>query len=121
MGNQEFLKECFLTDIIKYEALKNWSKIKLGLSLKLQYKSVPFDACKNALFACLAGEDGIMYDIGCLTRDDATLIERIIAMGWSDVFDCVVSQVKESDSNDQRIKVAIYINKNPYQTDKKES
>lgn len=112
-----FFKECFLTDIIKYEALKNWSKIELGTSLKLQYESVPFDDSKKALFAIIP-ETG--NKIGSLTQEDATLLDRIIAMGWCDVFDCIVSHVDKDAVNDQRIKVAIYIKENPHQTDKKE-
>ena len=110
-----FFKECFLTDIIKYDALKNWSKIEVGTSLKLQYKSVSSDDSKKALFACLPGTEN---KIGCLTKEDATLLDQIIAMEWSDVFDCIVSHFNKDEANDQSIKVAIYINKNLHQSDK---
>lgn len=106
-----FFKECFLTDIIKYDALQNWSGITLGKSLKLIYDFIPSDNSKKALFAIIPETEN---KIGCLTKEDAALLDQIIAMEWSDVFDCIVSHFNKDEANDQSIKVAIYIKENPH-------
>ena len=105
-----FFKECFLTDIIKYDALAVWDDMKIGASMELVYESIPFNEEKKCLFAYYKkGEQE--HPIGCLSKDDSNMIEQLICMGWKDIFLCRISQVDNDATNDQRIKVAIYIQK----------
>lgn len=112
-----FFKECFLTDIIKYDALTVWDKLKNGISLELEYRPVPFDEDKKRVFAWFK-DNKQKYYIGSLSKEDSNMIEQLIYMEWSNVFICKISHVDKDAANDQRIKVAIYINKNSHQSDK---
>ena len=48
-----FFKECFLTDIIKYDALLVWNDLKIGVKLELKCDSSLFDSGKKCIFAYL--------------------------------------------------------------------
>ncbi len=99
-----FFKECFLTDIIKYDALLVWNDLKIGVKLELKCDSSLFDSGKKCIFAYLDGKK-----IGVLTEEDSSTIAPIVKVGWKKVFLCLVSQIDEQAVADQRIKVAIYI------------
>ena len=103
-----FFKECFLTDIIKYDALLVWNDLKIGVKLELKCDSSLFDSGKKCIFAYLDGKK-----IGVLTEEDAKMVDQIMSMGWEDVFSCRISQVDNEATNDQRIKVSIYIQRCP--------
>ncbi len=105
-----FFKECFLTDIIKYDALLVWNDLKIGVKLELDLEcdSSLFDSGKKCIFAYLDGKK-----IGVLTEEDAKMMDQIMNMGWKDLFLCRISQVDNDATNDQRIKVAIYIQECP--------
>lgn len=107
-----FLKECFLTDIIKYDALSVWGQLQIGTELKLESDTVLYNSSKKCIFANKHEGAGGVKKIGVLTEEDAMMMDQIISMGWNDVFLCYVSQVDDEAINDQRIKVAIYIKRN---------
>ena len=107
-----FLKECFLTDIIKYDALSVWEKLEVGTSLEFVYELVPFNEAKKCVFACLKKKEQ-KHRIGCLSKDDSSMIAQLISMGWNDVLICYISHIDKSAPNDQYIKIAIYIQKCP--------
>ena len=85
-----FFKECFLTDIIKYDALTVWDKLKNGISLELEYRPVPFDEDKKRVFAWFK-DNKQKYYIGSLSKEDSNMIEQLIYMEWSNVFICKIS------------------------------
>ncbi len=108
-----FLKECFLTDIIKYDALSVWEKLMIGKELKLEFNSTLYNSGKKCIFANLIDDSKGTQKIGVLTEEDVKMIDQIMSMGWEDVFSCRISQVDNEATNDQRIKVAIYIQRCP--------
>lgn len=108
-----FWKECFLTDIIQYDALSMWEKLKIGTELKLEFNTTLYNRGKKCILANLFDDSKGLQKIGVLTEEDAKMVDQIISMGWEDVFSCRISQVDNEATNDQRIKVAIYIQRCP--------
>lgn len=104
-----FLKECFLTDIIKYDALAVWKQLEIGKKLELEFNSTLYHSGKKCIYANFLDDSKVIQKIGVLTEEDAKMIDQIMSMGWKDVFLCYVSQVDDKATNDQRIKVALYI------------
>ena len=107
-----FWKECFLTDIIKYDALSVWKQLQMGTELTLELDSTLYGSGKKCIFANKHEGDVGTKKIGVLTEEDSKMMDQIMVMGWNDVFSCYVSQVDDKATNDQRIKVAIYIKQN---------
>lgn len=112
-----FLKECFLADIIKYDALSVWGQLQVGTKLILKLDSTLYNSGKKCIFANKPEDNGMIKKIGVLTEEDAKMMDQIMSMGWNEVFLCYVSQVDDDATNDQRIKVAIYIKRNQNQNE----
>ena len=89
-----------------------WEKLKIGTSLKFVYEPDPSNEAKKCLFACFKRNEK-EHRIGCLSKDDSSMIEQLICMGWHDVLICYISHIDKSAPNDQYIKVAIYVQKCP--------
>ena len=106
--SSKYLKECYLTSVYHYDALDNWSKIKVGTKLFF------VKADKDDKKAKLALDQNGTKIIGELSEEDSHVIVDVLKQEHTRVFSAVISYKSDNSENseeDRRIKVVVRIDK----------
>lgn len=104
MDGKKYLKECFLEKIYHFDALAKWNNLEVGSSLTF---SPEIEDDEEEALLMLGGSK-----IGCLSKDDSKDILPFIKQKWGKLFSATIIFKKDDvESENKRIKVAIYINK----------
>lgn len=112
MDNKEkvFLKECYICETNKYDALnkKVWEKLKVPEQVELSYLEKK-DKDKVFIQTKIKGEKGIKT-IGTLSKEDSESLIKYVENGWGNViYEAVISKVDDKADENKRFCVAIFI------------
>ena len=101
---REFLKVFSVYDLLKYEAIDCWNKLKLGTPVKLKNQDGQIVVTMESRKAT--------KDIGVLSKQECECIRPFVAMKWAEddkLFECLISEVKNEGDWDQRIKIVVHV------------
>ena len=93
----------------------DWDELDEGVELKLvRHKDNRYD--KNAVAVVLAydydeEDDDFDFDfiLGYIPRAENKEIAKMLDMGWGEIFECEITQVKRYGPMNERVRMAIYI------------
>jgi len=123
MENDVFLKECYVTKVNQYGALRVWKSLGvssiLTLSVGENNEDIFFNyeidekneevAEKEPIKSTEQTKKIEKYKIGLLSKEDADPINKFLEAGRENEFECVISKLDEKADEDKRISVAIFI------------
>lgn len=101
--------DCHLAGRKYHDADEVWDKLKVGTLLSLKHdKENRHDA--NAVAVLYKKEDEVEpYCIGYIPRDCNEDIASFLEMGWTDIFECRISKIKEDAHPESQVLLTIKI------------
>lgn len=107
--------ECSIAGISFHDIDDIWNELQVGTKLALvRQKDNAYD--KNAIAVALAGDyDGDPEDfdfdfiLGYIPRKDNEALATMLDMGWEEMFETEISELKEHTPYSDRIHISIYI------------
>lgn len=117
MNTGTFFKEFYVIKVLECNAFKHWPNIELGKEVAFKIynieqekddKDVDFN---KDLIRVVLGEVDKGPIIGMLPKEESKVMKDILTNGWNIIFKGTICKVDEKAPYDQRISVAVYINK----------
>lgn len=111
-----FFKEFCVINTLECNAFKYWKDIKIGNEVRFKVyleqeqdkEDVDFDKDLIRVVLKKKGKDLI---IGMLPKEESKIMRDILKNGWNTFFSGTICKVDEKAPYDQRISVAVYIQK----------
>lgn len=92
---KKYFMDCHLAGRKYHDADEVWDKLKVGTELKLQ-RDMDNRHDKDAVAVMYHNDDDNEdYRIGYLPREYNEDIASILEMGWTDLFECRISKIRE--------------------------
>lgn len=111
---KEFLKECYVCETNRYDALTEevWSQLNVNNKLFLGYCE---DKDKEKVYVQINVDgDEEPRIIGVLSKEDSESIIKYVKMSWGNsLYNTVISRFDDKADENKRLSVVIYIVKNP--------
>ena len=102
-----YLLDTFVAGRQYYQAVDVWRSLEVGGRLEMKAEPAnPADSFAVSLWAEFGGNE---YKIGYLPRTANEIVATMLAMGWEDAFDCVISRLDGSAPYERQIGVTIRI------------
>ncbi len=107
--NKMFLSECFLQETNRYDALKVWKKLEIGVELYIYQEG---DLVKVKL------KDTENLTIGILSREDSRPMKPYLDAKWNSeddgdsnkaLYTCVISKIDDKADENKKISVCIFV------------
>lgn len=113
--DKRLFMECSVAGISFHDIDDIWNELKVGTKLALvRHKDNAYD--KNAVAVALADDyDGNLDDfdfdfiLGYIPRKDNEALAMMLDMGWEEMFDVEITELREHVPYSDRIHIAIYI------------
>lgn len=101
MKEKEFLKECYVLDLLQCDALELWETLKINSEVFLS----EFEYNKKRI--------SVKTDkvVGLLSENDSASLLPFVQMGYADIFACNVSYKSERSSENLNLKIVIKLKK----------
>jgi len=107
IAEKAYLLDAYVAGRQFYEADDVWGSLSVGTTLEMDGEpGNEHDAYAVSLW--LAGKDR-RYKIGYLPRSSNEFVAVMLAMGWGEAFDCVVSRLDGAAPYDKQISVTVRI------------
>ena len=106
---KKYYMDCHLAGRKYHDADEVWDRLKVGTLLSLKHdKENRHDA--NAVAVLYKKEDEVEpYCIGYIPRDCNEDIAGFLEMGWTDIFECRISKIKEDAHPESQVLLTIKI------------
>ena len=106
---KKYYMDCHLAGRKYHDADEVWDRLKVGTLLSLKRdKENRHDA--NAVAVLYKKEDEVEpYCIGYIPRDCNEQIASFLEMGWTDIFECRISKIKEDAHPESQVLLTINI------------
>ena len=106
-AEKAYLLDTFVVGRQYYAADDVWHSLHIGTRLKMQWESEN----EHDTFAVTVTFEsgGRVYKLGYLPRMHNELIALMLAMGWEDAFECVVSRLNEAAEYDRQIGITVKV------------
>ena len=102
-----YLFDTFVAARQYYQADDVWRSLEVGSGLAMKAEpGNPVDSFAVSLWAEFGGKG---YKIGYLPRTDNEVVAAMLAMGWEDAFDCVISRLDGSAPYERQIGITIRV------------
>jgi len=113
-----FFMECHLAGRMYYDATEAWHLLHVGTCLQLvrdRDNAYDHDAVAVMLPAPPDGDGqpARTYKLGYLPSAKNSVIAQFMDMGWSDAFECRISQIKPDEHYEQQVRLTIRICRRP--------
>lgn len=110
-ADKAYLLDTFVAGRQFYEADDVWNDISVGTALLMEGEPTnEHDAFAVSLWLC---REERRFKIGYLPRSSNEFVAVMLAMGWGDAFDCVISRVDGSAPYDRQIGITVRIIRRP--------
>ena len=109
-----FFKECHLAGRQYHDADEVWEGLKVGTVLELvRDNDNRFDPNAVAvMYRSEADGDEGPYLLGYIPRGENETIAQLLEMGWTDVFECRISQLKPEEHYENQVRLTLRIRRN---------
>lgn len=110
-----FFKECHLAGRQYHDADEVWEELKVGTLLELVRDSDNrYDPNAVAVMYHSQAEDsdGEPYLLGYIPKNENETIAQLLEMGWTDVFECRISQLNPEAHYENQVRLTLRICRN---------
>lgn len=104
---KEYLKECFICETNRFDALDEgvWNNLVVS-------KEVYFNDIKDDRVLVKVEIDTMQYIIGVLSKEDSESIIKFIKQGWHEIFHAEICRVDKNADENKRFSIAISVKEN---------
>lgn len=111
-AKKKYFMDCHLAGRKYHDADEVWDKLKMGTELKLQRDMDNRHDIDAVAVMYHNDDDNEDYRIGYLPHEYNEDIASILEMGWTDLFECRISKIREDAHPEQQIHLTIRIKRN---------
>ncbi|MBR0048224.1 MAG: HIRAN domain-containing protein [Prevotella sp.] len=111
VAKKMYFMDCHLAGRKYHDADEVWEQLKVGTVLKLERdKENRTDA--NAVMVVYQDKDGEEFKLGYIPRGENETIASLLEMGWTDIFECRISQLDPDAHPENQVHLTIRIVRN---------
>ena len=103
-----YFMDCHLAGRKYHDADEVWNELKVGTQLRLRLdKENRFDG--NAVEVIYTNNKSEEFRLGYIPREDNEQVAAFLEMGWTDIFECRISKIKEDAHPESQVLLTIKI------------